>query len=137
MRTIFADTFYWLALANVRDQWHDEAVRLSRAIPEASLVTTEEVLNEFLTWFASHGAQGRQHAVATVRNILLDSSTRVLPQSHAGFVAALEFYEQRLDKQYSMTDCISMQAMRALGLVEVLTGDEHFIQEGFRALFVP
>jgi predicted nucleic acid-binding protein len=34
-----------------------------------------------------------------------------------------------------MTDCISMQTMRGLGLTDVLTSDRHFEQEGFRALF--
>jgi predicted nucleic acid-binding protein len=44
-------------------------------------------------------------------------------------------YEQRPDKAYSLTDCISMQVMRREGLTEVLTNDHHFIQEGFRVLF--
>jgi uncharacterized protein len=135
MPRVFADTFYWLALANARDQWHEAAKRLSAGLAGASLVTTEEVLIEVLTWFASHGPRGRGHAVATVRSILQDSGSRVVPQTHEGFLAALELYEQRLDKQYSMTDCISMQTMRSLGLTEVLTRDEHFSQEGFRILF--
>jgi predicted nucleic acid-binding protein len=36
---------------------------------------------------------------------------------------------------YSLTDCISMDTMRQLGIAEVLTNDRHFEQEGFRALF--
>jgi predicted nucleic acid-binding protein len=36
-----------------------------------------------------------------------------------------------------MTDCISMQVMRAEGIVDVLTNDTYFEQEGFRALFRP
>ena len=59
----------------------------------------------------------------------------MVPQTHDGFLTALELYEQRLDKQYSMTDCISMQAMRSLGVTEVLTHDEHFTQAGFQILF--
>jgi len=39
------------------------------------------------------------------------------------------------DKGYSLTDCISMNTMRAEGLTEILTNDVHFTQEGFRALF--
>ena len=49
MRKVFADTFYWLALANSRDQWHEEAKRLSANLRETALITTEEVLIEFLT----------------------------------------------------------------------------------------
>jgi uncharacterized protein len=41
----------------------------------------------------------------------------------------------RLDKGYSLKDCISMHTMRQRGISEVLTNDRHFEQEGFRALF--
>jgi len=44
-------------------------------------------------------------------------------------------YEQRPDKEYSLTDCISMQVMKAMGITEVLTHDRHFVQEGFIILF--
>jgi predicted nucleic acid-binding protein len=30
-----------------------------------------------------------------------------------------------------MTDCISMVTMRREGITEVLTDDDHFVQEGF------
>ncbi len=51
------------------------------------------------------------------------------------FHAGLEPYRDRPDKQYSLNDCISLQTMRREGLTEVLTGDRHLEQEGFRALF--
>ena len=43
-------------------------------------------------------------------------------------------YENRTDKEYSPTDCSSMEAMRQQGLHEVLTNDHHFEQEGFTIL---
>src|SRR5438874_4579214 len=79
MRQVFADTFYWIALTSARDEWHEEAKRLSTGLAGAILVTVEEVLIEFLTWFASRGPTGRAHAVATVRRILEDPSSRVIP----------------------------------------------------------
>jgi len=47
----------------------------------------------------------------------------------------MTLYEQRPDKGYSLVDCISMQTMRREGVIDVLTNDRHFQQEGFRALF--
>lgn len=43
-------------------------------------------------------------------------------------------YQARLDKGYSLTDCISMQTKRQLGMIDVLTHDKHFAQEGFGVL---
>jgi uncharacterized protein len=59
----------------------------------------------------------------------------VIPQSRESFLAGIALYDARPDKEYSLTDCISMQTMRREGLTEVLTNDRHFEQEGFRALF--
>ena len=39
-----------------------------------------------------------------------------------------------MSKGYSLTDCISMNVMRRDGLIEVMTNDEHFTQEGFCCL---
>jgi len=43
-------------------------------------------------------------------------------------------YEERRDKGYSLVDCISMTTMRRHRILEVLTNDHHFMQEGFRVV---
>ena len=134
MRTVFVDTLYWLAVANPRDNWHEPAQAVRARLGAVRLVTTDEVLNEFLTAVAGGGAFLRQRAAAIVRTILADETVTVLPQSRATFLAGLCLYESRTDKGYSLTDCISMSAMRAEGLSDVLTNDHHFEQEGFRVL---
>jgi predicted nucleic acid-binding protein len=133
--TVFADTFYWLALARPRDSWHAAAWLWAQANASTRLTTTDEVLTEFLNALAATGPVGRAHAAATVRDIRNDPQVDVLPQSRADFDAALALYEARPDKGYSLTDCRSMIALRALGLTEVLTNDHHFTQEGFTILF--
>ena len=69
------------------------------------------------------------------RHILTNPNITVLPQTHESFLEGLALYEQRPDKHYSLTDCISMNVMRQHRLTEVLTHDRHFEQEGFRLLF--
>lgn len=59
---------------------------------------------------------------------------RVIPQTSDSFLKGLIFYENRSDKEYSLTDCISMNVMKAESLIEVLTNDHHFDQEGFSIL---
>ena len=131
----FADSFYWIALTHRKDASHVRAMTWLQANRGAQIITTEEVLAEVLTWFASKGAVARGAAVAFVRTCFTDPSLRVLPQTSADFHVALAFYESRLDKEYSLIDCRSMVAMKSLGLADVLTNDHHFTQEGFTALF--
>ena len=134
MRTIFADTFYWVSLANPKDDWHTAVKRVSREIEPVFLITTDEVLTEFLTFYSKFGTTPRKNAVAMVHAIRANPNVRAIPQTRASFDHGLRFYESRADKEYSLTDCISMEVMREHGLHEVLTNDHHFEQEGFTIL---
>jgi predicted nucleic acid-binding protein len=133
--SVFADAFYWLALARPRDAWHAATLGWAAANTSTRIVTTDEVLTEFLNALAGTGRAGRVYAVATVRDIRNDPQLTVLPQSRVDFDDALQLYETRPDKGYSLTDCRSMLAIKALGISEVLTNDHHFTQEGFTILF--
>ncbi len=134
MTLIFADTLYWAAITFPDDQWHNPARAARKRRMEANLVTTEEILTEFLAALSSAGAYYRKRAAETVRDILASEDVTVLPQSHKTFLAALDLYERRADKRYSLTDCVSMNAMREMGITEILTNDQHFAQEGFTVL---
>jgi predicted nucleic acid-binding protein len=131
MRTVFADTSYWLALTNFQDQWHTRARQLSVELQPCRVVTTDEVLVEFLNWYRNKGSVVRRFAVRQVHRILAHRDVTVLEQSHTSFLSGIELYESRSDKEYSLTDCISMAAMRGQELTEALTTDRHFEQEGF------
>ena len=99
------------------------------------LYTVDEVLAEFLTFCSTSGAHLRTRAALTVRQTLHDPQWTVIPQSRTSLLDALTLYESRPDKEYSLTDCISMQTMRREGLTDVLSNDHHFTQEGFRVMF--
>jgi uncharacterized protein len=134
MRRVFADAVYWVALAHRKDQWHQKALLVSEQLGQVTLVTTDEVLNEFLAFFSAFGREMRVQSARTVRDLLIDSSVQVMPQSRHTFLAGLALYEGRPDKSYSLTDCISMATMRDQGITDVLTADVHFTQEGFTIL---
>ena len=91
MRRIFSDTLYWLAIFVPGDEWA-EAARAAD-VADATLVTTEEVLNEFLTAVSAHGDHARRLACRLVREILNDPGIEVVAQSHESFVAGLALYE--------------------------------------------
>ena len=76
----------------------------------------------------------RRQIARMVGQILEDPDVTVLPAARNAFLAGLAFYQRRLDKGYSLTDCISMTAMNREGIHEVLSADRHFRQEGFTTL---
>jgi len=135
MTALFADTFYWIALADFTDSAHQRALTLAADRATSQIVTTDEVLTEYLNFFATAPEPFRRRAAHGVERLLTGSVVRVIPQSRDSFRAGLQLYRDRPDKRYSLTDCISMQTMRREGLTEALTNDRHFEQEGFRALF--
>lgn len=134
MRILFADTCYWIAILNPRDQLHERAVGVSQTLTAARIVTTDEVLTEFLNYFGDRGILLRQAATRMVMHMQVDRRIHIEPQSRETFVAGFSFYRARLDKGYSLTDCISMNLMRQMQLTEALTNDGHFSQEGFYCL---
>jgi predicted nucleic acid-binding protein len=132
VRPVFADTLYWGAVLHPHDQYRARVIRTRGALGDMRLVTTDEVLTELPGGLAQRGTHLRQAAAQAVRTILKDRRVTVHPQSRESFLAGLRLYEQRSDKGYSLVDCISMTTMRRQRILEVLTNDHHFIQEGFK-----
>ena len=70
MNAIFADTFFWIAFTNVQDQAHERAKSFARSAPTSTICTTEEVLTEYLNYFAGWGLKLRDKAALNVQSIL-------------------------------------------------------------------
>ena len=134
MTSVFADASYWIAIFKKNDKWNNAAVTARRRLDETTLVTTDEVLTEFLSAMSKSGDVIRREAAGVVRDILDDPGVRVVHQTHESFLDGLGRYESRLDKEYSLQDCTSMNVMDAKGITEILTSDHHFEQEGFTIL---
>ncbi|HUS92642.1 MAG TPA: nucleic acid-binding protein [Phycisphaerae bacterium] len=134
MRTVFADSLYWIAIVRPSDPWGGSAKAARERLGGVLLATTDEVLTEFLAALSCGGPRLRQMAVEMVRAILSNPNVKVVPQARDGFLEGLKRYESRQDKEYSLTDCISMNVMEAEGISEILTNDHHFEQEGLTVL---
>ncbi|MBV9560414.1 MAG: type II toxin-antitoxin system VapC family toxin [Bradyrhizobium sp.] len=132
-RIVFADTGYWVALIHPRDSLHDVATAVSQELGEFSIVTSDMVLAEVLNMFSGKG-QLRGLAAQTVNEITGDATIQVVPQTRQLFQDALRLYQDRGDKDWSLTDCASFVIMQRLKLTEALTDDQHYIQMGFTAL---
>jgi predicted nucleic acid-binding protein len=129
MRAYFVDTWYFVAFLDRFDSHHRQALRIEREVRGADLFTHQHVLSEVLSYFADAGHDARQRGAGAVRWALRDMKV-VTPDFHR----ALDLYEARPDKAYSLVDCMSMLVMKAHGITHVLTNDRHFAQEGFTLL---
>jgi len=135
MKTIFADTFYWVALINDRDNWHERVVLKTRELKQIKIITTDEVCIEVLNNLSGYGESVRRRTWQLFQGLQNNPNILILPQTRQSFESGLELYKIRPDKGYSLTDCISMQTMRQRNITEILTHDKHFAQEGFILLF--
>jgi hypothetical protein len=134
MKQIFLDTSYLQALVDSRDNLHEMTIKMTGKLREFRSITSEMVITELLNALCSRGEYLRKSAIRLTHNLYDDSNTIIIPQTSEQFEQAFDFYQRRLDKGYSLTDCASMQIMRFLGINEILTFDKHFQQEGFKAL---
>jgi predicted nucleic acid-binding protein len=132
MRTVFADSFYFFALLNHGDQAHNRAVAFTSEF-SGKLVTTGWVLTEVGDGLAKP-THRRMVFVEFWGELQSDADFTVVPASDELLRRGIELYGQRLDKEWSLTDCISFSVMHELGLTEAATGDHHFEQAGFTAL---
>jgi predicted nucleic acid-binding protein len=131
MSAVFADTFFFVAGLNPSDEAHASALAFSAKHKDA-IATTAWVLAEVTNTFRK--PPERQGAIRFLRELPSDPRVRIIPASQAHFERGTELFSQRLDKEWSLTDCISFIVMREEGIKEALTGDRHFEQAGFIAL---
>ena len=130
MSTVFADTFFYLALLN--DQNPAYAPALAESQPPRTIVTSEFIKLEF----GSAYARAEDHAdfLALVAGLRASPRIQIVPLDSQLLGRGMELMANRLDKDWSLTDCVSFVIMREAGLQEALTGDRHFEQAGFQAL---
>jgi predicted nucleic acid-binding protein len=131
MTTAFADTFYFLALLDSREERHQQAVKAS-CDPELRLLTTEWILAEFGDAYCH--PEDRADFVAIYRSLVKHPRVKIIPAETRLFQRGVDLFEQRPDKDWSLTDCLSFVVMRDEAVTQALTGDRHFEQAGFTAL---
>jgi len=131
MRTVFADTFYFLALVNKSGQAHGKAVAFSNTF-QGRIVTTSWVLTEFADAMSS--PYNRQAFHVFYSWLQTEPQIVIWPPEPILFNSGMALFAARSDKEWSLTDCISFVSMQQEQISEALTADHHFEQAGYLAL---
>ena len=101
MSEVFGDTFYWIAFTNIQDLAHERVKAFTHASPPRLIVVTEEVLTEYLNYFAAWGPRFRGIAAANVQDMRDSRRVQIVAQTAASFTSGLALYPSRLDKGYA------------------------------------
>jgi hypothetical protein len=86
VKPVFADTFYRIALTSPAEAAYDSANQVTDDI-----VTIDEVLTEYLTFFSSASDYLRRKTANNVQKILRDPGVHVIPQAVNRFSPASIF----------------------------------------------
>jgi|SRR5580658_11382286 hypothetical protein len=76
MSAVFADTFYWFAVTNAHDRAHERAKAFTLSAPPGTICTTEEVLTEYLNYFAAWGPRLWRKVAINVHNMMDEPNGR-------------------------------------------------------------
>jgi predicted nucleic acid-binding protein len=131
MKPVFADTGFFLALINPRDQYHRSAAESNSRL-SVPLVTTAWVLLEFAN--AISASRAREQFERVLVRLRSEPDATIMAPEPDLFDRGCQLYISRPDKEWPLTDCISFVVMDREGLTDGLTGDRHFEQAGFRVL---
>ena len=133
MTPVFADTSFYVAALNPTDALHGKATTVAATL-RGPILTTEFVLLEVANFFCKVAFRPLFSQLA--QNLRRASDVEIVPASTDLFQQGLRLFNVRPDKEWSLTDCTSFEAMRARGLTDVLTADHYFEQAGFRVLLL-
>ncbi len=131
MRIVFADACYYFALLMERDQYAEQARNFTQDY-SGGFVTTTAVLTEVGNSLARTGQ--RSCFVPLFDFLTSSSEVDIIHASSEEWDRAARLYDERPDKSWSLTDCLSFIVMQDRELQEALTADRHFEQAGFTIL---
>lgn len=129
--SVFVDTAFFKALADPKDDFHLQAIKILEQIEKESvrLVTTNFVLDETITLIRVRCGLER---VKKFREILAGLASfkiyRILIKDEE---KAWDWFWNDWS-HLSFTDCVSFAVMKRLGIDRAATFDRHFVKAGFK-----
>ena len=125
---MFLDTSGLLCLHDSRDGLHEGAIH---AVCRADRFFTHNYVLAELVALAHARSLPRRPTLNYLRDLLGNPLIEVLWVDESFHLAGLDLLYRRPDKSYSLCDAISFLQMQERRIIEALTTDRHFEQEGF------
>jgi predicted nucleic acid-binding protein len=131
---VFLSTSGLIAVVNQDDQWQTVAENVWREVlvSQAPLITTSLVMIELGDGLAR--IQHRRLAIVLCERIHASPRFRVIHISAKKELQGWELFRDRPDKEWGLTDCVSIVTMQEHGAECAFSTEHHFEQAGFRVL---
>jgi uncharacterized protein len=128
---IFVDTGAWLALSDIRDQYHKDALQFYRTLREQrrQLITTNLVMGEAFVLIRRAG--GAQPAFRFLDAVRQSAQLLKIYSTAEREAVAEKIIRQFSDQDFSFVDAVSFAVMRERNINEVFGFDHHFLVAGF------
>ena len=133
MPDLFADSSRWGNLVDRKQPFHSLATNIYRVARQQGrkIVTTNYILAELVALLTSPLRITRPAIVTIIEGVKASPFVEVIHVDPMLDAEAWKLLRSRQDKEWSLVDCASFVLMQRRGIVEALTTDHHFEQEGF------
>lgn len=124
--SVFLDSSHIIAFANVKDGYHENALKISELMHSkefGEIFTSNYVFDEIVTYLFAK--QSHSKAVE-IGNQLLNSEIIILSVSENIFAEAWQLFQER--KNLSFTDCTIVKLMIEHNIKNLATFDKEFFQ---------
>ncbi len=128
---IFVDSFAWIAAINKSDNHHEISLRILEELlnKQAKLITTNYVVVETIN--ALSKVEFRKTVIEFIDKLGKSPSVQIVKITDEIYNNAWTLYQQRMDKDWGITDCTSFEVMQMFNIRKAFTGDKHFEQAGY------
>ena len=127
MNEDFADTSFFIALVEAKDEFHTKAVELASHLKSDMVITSAVVLE----LGARFSPQRHRQKLFHILELLNHQGAEIVHVDESLQSRGMELFSARMDKDWSLTDCISFVVMHDRAITPAAASDLHFEQAGF------
>ncbi len=131
---IYVDTSALIAFVRKRDAFHEKAIQVyqDRLSGGYHFMTTDAVVLEIGNAFST--VSKKPFALSIFQLIQQSPRWQCCPVDDSLLEKSQHLFSQRMDKDWSLTDCMGIVVANEHQIQDIFTADSHFEQAGFTIL---